>query len=301
MSNNLTKPLYKLSFSGHDSFSCKQFWLKKGYDFVSEKKSFNSDNAVVELGVGKNMVNSIRYWCKSFNIIDEKDDTPTELGNFIFSDAGSDPYLEDIGTLWLLHYNLIKKNKASLYSLVFNEFRKERIDFTKEHLKSFIERKCKEDTSINYVDKTVTTDINVFFRNYASPDRKSKIDVEDVFSNIFLDLELIQEYKKIAVDDKIEDWIRIGSEKRDNLPSDIVLHVILDNYNDDKTISFQQLLTGENSPGSVFALNAEELYNHLIKISNKYAGVVYSETAGNRTLQLKEQHNKWEILNEYYR
>lgn len=290
----------KLVFSGHETFSCKQFWLKKGYDFVINNKTFNSDDAVVDLGVGKNMVSSIRFWCRAFGVIDEKDDAPTRLGNYIFSDDGYDPYLEDSGTLWLLHYHLIKKNKASLYTLLFNEFRKERIDFTKEHLHSFLKRKCNEDKSVNYNEKTITTDINVFFRNYASPERKAKIDIEDVFSNIFLDLELIHQYTKVGIDGKMEDWYRLGSEKNDNLPSEIVLYSIIDNF-EDKTISFRQLLTGRNSPGNVFTLNAEELYKHIVNITNKYAGVVYSETAGNRTLQFKEQINKWEILNEYYR
>ncbi len=46
----------KLSFSGHESFHCRQFWLKKGYDFVQRRGKFSDKNAVVELGVGKNMV-----------------------------------------------------------------------------------------------------------------------------------------------------------------------------------------------------------------------------------------------------
>ncbi|KAA0126807.1 DUF4007 family protein, partial [Chryseobacterium sp. SN22] len=112
--------------------------------------------------------------------------------------------------------------------------------------------------------------------------------------------ELIHQYKKIGIDDKTEEWFRIGNEKRNNLPSEIVLYAIIDNF-EDKTISFRQLLTGENSPGNIFALNAEELYKHIMNISSQYANIIYSETAGNRTLQFKEQINKWEILNEYYR
>ena len=290
----------KLQFSGHESFSCKQFWLKKGFDFSRNNLSFNHDSSVIELGVGKNMVSAIRYWCKAFDVVDEKTDLDTTFGNAIFSEQGYDPYLEDIGTLWLLHYSLIKRNKASLYSLLFNEFRKERIDFTKEHLHSFLKRKCNEVTYINYNEKTINTDINVFFRNYISPERKNKIDVEDVFSNIFLDLDLIHEYKKLGIDGKSEEWYRITNETRDNLPYQIVLFTILDNY-EDVTISFQQLLTGYNSPGNVFALSAEELYRHLINIAENYSGIIYSETAGNRTLQIKGQIDKWEILNEYYR
>lgn len=58
----------KFTFSGHESFQCRHLWLKKGYDFVNKKKSFNNDDAVVALGVGKNMVNSIRFWMKSLQL-----------------------------------------------------------------------------------------------------------------------------------------------------------------------------------------------------------------------------------------
>jgi hypothetical protein len=63
--------MLKLQFSGHDSFICKHFWLKKGYDFLQSGGSFtNEERSVIELGVGKNMVTAINYWLKSFNIID---------------------------------------------------------------------------------------------------------------------------------------------------------------------------------------------------------------------------------------
>ena len=46
----------KLSFSGHESFHCRNVWLKKGYDFLQLKHKFSEPTAVVNLGVGKNMV-----------------------------------------------------------------------------------------------------------------------------------------------------------------------------------------------------------------------------------------------------
>ncbi|RLD34691.1 MAG: hypothetical protein DRJ02_02275 [Bacteroidetes bacterium] len=67
-----------LKFSGHETFICKQLWLKKGYDFLQKGYNFNDPDAVVKLGVGKNMVSSIRFWLKAFNIIDNKD-IPTEF------------------------------------------------------------------------------------------------------------------------------------------------------------------------------------------------------------------------------
>jgi hypothetical protein len=56
----------RYAFSGHESFPCKTLWLKKGYDFVVDKNDFNSPEAVIGLGVGKNMVSSIRFWLQAW-------------------------------------------------------------------------------------------------------------------------------------------------------------------------------------------------------------------------------------------
>ena len=99
----------KLQFSGHDSFICKHFWLKKGYDFIQERRqTFNDEMAVVDLGVGKNMVTAISYWLKAYGITDSSNHI-TELGHYLFNEKnGHDPFLGDLGSIWLLHYSLIK-------------------------------------------------------------------------------------------------------------------------------------------------------------------------------------------------
>jgi hypothetical protein len=66
---------------------------------------FNDEMAVVELGVGKNMVASLRYWGRAFGTINEND-LPTQIAEYIFGETGQDVYLEDFATIWLLHYHL---------------------------------------------------------------------------------------------------------------------------------------------------------------------------------------------------
>jgi hypothetical protein len=95
-------------FSGHESFPCKSLWLKKGYDFVVQEKNFSNPDAVIDLGVGKNMVASIHYWLRVFKIC--KGDQPTWLGRYLFDETnGKDKYIEDLATLWLLHFSLVLK------------------------------------------------------------------------------------------------------------------------------------------------------------------------------------------------
>ena len=129
----------KLNFSGHESFHCRSLWLKKGHDFVQSQHKFKEPAAVVNLGVGKNMVSSINYWMKSFGLI-ENNNSLSDLANFLFGENGTDPYLENNATLWLLHFHLVTDDFASIYSLLFNEFRKKRIEFNKKQFLYFIRR-----------------------------------------------------------------------------------------------------------------------------------------------------------------
>src|SRR4051812_44921015 len=127
--------MQKLLFAGHESFHCRQFWLKKGYDFIKARRRFSEESAVIELGVGKNMVISIRHWMKSFDLLDEGENL-TIIAQKIFEKKGWDPFLEDEGTLWLLHYQLAKKGYASIFKLIFSELRKSRPEFSKKNFYS---------------------------------------------------------------------------------------------------------------------------------------------------------------------
>jgi Protein of unknown function (DUF4007) len=182
-----------LSFSGHESFACKYFWLKKGYDFICDAHSFTKADAVMQLGVGKNMVSAIRFWLRAFGLTNDKDELQ-DIAHTIFKDDNGDPYLEDIGTVWLLHYLLVTTDRASIYSFVFNDFRKNHIEFSRDDLMRAIEYKCKEiDKSHIYNTNTVTTDISVFIRNYQRKHQKVvALNIEDDFSGILLDLNLLK-------------------------------------------------------------------------------------------------------------
>jgi hypothetical protein len=292
----------KLQFSGHESFICKHFWLKKGYDYIVKNNDFNSESAVIGLGVGKNMVTSINYWLKSFGILDSNN-SRTELANNIFDEKnGYDPYIESLATVWLLHYSLIKTNKASVYSLFFNDFRKGRTDFTKEQFLSYIRRILEGEGQKNINANTINNDISVFIRNYLKPSYKeTKIDIEEDFSSLMIDLDLMKSYKAENAEGKIVEWYKVENSLQVDLPPEIVLFSILDNEAYGKSISFKELLVGPNSPGNIFALNEEGLYQKLDTIVKKTKGLTYSETAGIRELQIKSSINKWDILNGYYK
>ena len=291
----------KLRFSGHESFICKHFWLKKGYDFLLEQKSFTDKNSVVELGVGKNMVSSIRFWMKAFGLTDQ-DDNLQEIAHFIFNDStGCDPFLEDLGTIWLLQYQLIKTNYASVYHLFSNEFNTQRYDFTKDQLQAFLKRKIEDIDPNIYNQNTIKNDIAVFIRNYLKPkNHEFKLEIEENFSGLLLDLNIFNSTKVKEFNGNLEDHYILNNHQNGSLPFQIVLYSILDNPNYGKSISLKQLQTRINCPSFVFSISNETLNEKIEEMTRYDKHILYTQNAGISELQIKKELDKWNVLKDYY-
>jgi hypothetical protein len=280
-------------------------WLKKGYDYVAENKSFNEEDAVVTLGVGKNMVTAIRFWLKAFNIINTKDKI-TEFGKNLLDEDGWDPYLEDDASLWLLHYQLVKNNFASTYNIIFNEFRREKVEFTRDIYVAYIRKRADIDPSITFTQNTVEADFDVFKKMYLYNTEENK-SVEDGFSGLLCDLNLVKTYKKDR-----SDWI-LGKEKttkydcyyienseRPELPSEIFLYTILDNMDYGNSIGLQGIEQNINSPASIFAMNRNGILDKIKDITENNKSIIYYDQAGIKELQFKKKLNAFTVLKQYY-
>lgn len=272
-----------MRFSGHESFHCRSLWLKKGYDHLKSGYDFK-DEAPILLGVGKNMVSSIRYWVKSFGLVDTDNERLKPIADKIFSEDGWDPFLEDEGTLWLLHYWVVSQDFASIYGIVFNELRKRKPLFTQTNFKDLV-RELGDKTSPN----SLKTDFQAFTRTYVS--KRNDKDLEDSFSGILTELGLVIEHKG---------GLEIEPAKRSNLPLPILLYCIVDQHRGSSSISFESLYSQKNSVGSVFALSREGLNELLEGISEEFKDVTYSNEAGIRELQFKKEIDPLNVLKEYY-
>lgn len=302
MSEIPTNRYTKLTFSGHDTFHCRQLWLKKGYDFIKNGNKFTDDEAVVLLGVGKNMVSSIYFWMKVFGLVD-KDGNTTDIADYIFSAEGKDPYLEDEASLWLLHYQLVTLGYASIYNLIFNDLRKEKIEFTKENFLSFVERKADEFGFLQFNKKTVSIDFDVLTKMYIRTTDQVK-DKEDTFSGLLADLNIIQEERRKIEDVGIVSFFSIPNGRRNSLPEEILLFTILDSDNFQNSISLNTLFQERNQAGSVFAITKNVLMEKLESISKnpkfKDYGITLSDHAGIKELQFTSKPAKFDVLNHYY-
>jgi hypothetical protein len=280
------------SFAGHETFICRNYWLKKGLDYAWSGGTFNN-LAIKELGVGKNMVGAIRFWSKAFGLI-EFSEQYSKLAKYIFeTQNGRDPYLEDIGTIWLLHYLLVTSEVASIYSLVFNYFRKTRLEFTRDQIVNFLEAECQKKQQ-HYSVNSLKKDVAVFLNNYLLP-KKSK-SIEKDFMGLLYELDLID---RVRMEGHNQTY-RIDNKERKSLPPKILLVCIMLKL-ESTSITFNELLTGINSVGSVFAINSKYLMDCIDQICNDYPDqLVYKDDAGVQVFQIREGFDLFTVLNDYY-
>ncbi len=300
MDTKIKQPI-RYTFSGHDTFHCRLLWLKKGVDLLNKGKKFTDEDAVIELGVGKNMVSSIYFWMKAFGLIDKIGEL-THFATYIFGPDGKDPFLEDEATLWLLHFQLVTNNIATTYNLVFNEFRREKIEFTKDHFINFIIRKNNENNDTQLNKNTLSTDFEVFTKMYIRTDAQAK-DKEDTFSGLLTELNLVQEEKR-KVNDKSEVFYSIVTDEKVEIADEIILFGILESNPTGASVSFYTIEQDKNQVGSVFGIGKSGLINKIenITLNPKYKkyGIVFNDHAGIKELQFKKKPNSFEVLNNYY-
>lgn len=280
----------KYTLSGHESFPCKTLWLTKGYNFIVNGGNFNASDAVIALGVGKNMVSSIRYWLKVFGLSSQ--DKPTEIADYLFDEhKGVDKYIESLGTLWLLHYLLVSQKEATLYNITFTKFQKERKVFDREQLVNFVKRLMIEDNKEKIFNPNTTKkDVGVLLQNYTQPYKAKSF--ED-YSSLLIDLDLIR------VEDDGKSYA-FNIEGKRTVPIEIFLYAVLNEKGNDRSVSYDVL----QDIGLIFCMNDAEVIDMAQAIGQRYSSYVqYSDNAGIRQLLFKEgvSLDSKEVLDKYYK
>ena len=255
------------TFSGHESFPCKTLWLKKGYDFVRAEKDFNAPEAVVDLGVGKNMVAAIRYWYKAFGL--NKDVKTGWIADYIFDkNTGKDPYMEDLGTLWLLHFLLVYTGGASLYKMFFIDFQKERRLFEREQVVNFVKRKMIEAGKANlFNENTVKKDVGVLLLNYCLPRNPQS---NEEFSTLLMDLDLLRQSDKTEnSEDKRSRYFFNIEGKRQVIPAIFLFALLTVKEENDNSIPYDTL----HELGLIFCMTDLEVIDMLkiLSIGNSFS------------------------------
>jgi hypothetical protein len=269
-------------FSGHETFPCRYAWLPKAYRCLSEDPRVfgNEEEAIVAMGVGKNMVRAIRFWVQTTGIAEPRKEggyVITDFGESILKSDGLDPFLEDKRTLWLIHWKLSTQCDEPLFAwdYLLNKWRHPEISRTLV-LKAFDQEAKRLERKLSTV--TLEQHFDTFLHTYV-PTRSRKGEIlEDN-----LDCPLVE----LALIDRIGERDYGGGRRepiyafrRDPKP-DITPELFLFCLNEfwvrrrsvEKKITFRDISVGHGSPGQVFKLPEWDLRERLDRLEQDSHGV----------------------------
>ena len=293
----------RLSFSGHETFVFRHAWLKKAVDAVAgDPTVFSQDSAIVTLGVGKNMVRSIRHWALAAGVIAEEPKSRgmrlevTRFGQMLLGKCGFDQYLEDPNTLWLLHWKILTQDqRCTTWNWVFNRFPAR--EFTRGGLTQFILDEAHRAGAISGSENSIRRDVEVFLRSYvgASEIRKSvgEEDLECPLSELGL------------IEGQSHDVFLLQRGPKPGLGDYAFVYALCDFWNgiseSQQTLALSEIAYRKGSPGTVFRLDENTISERLERLEMITEGrLVYAETAGLRQVYRKGDIAVDEMLQSHY-
>ncbi len=254
-----------MKFRAHDTFFIRKGWLSKGLKHITKDPFVfmgNNGNPMDILGIGANMVKALRYWLLAVQLTAEppvgaKRQELTPFGELV---NRYDHYIEEIATLWLLHYKLCSNVEyATAWYYFFNEFRL--TEFTKDDfvvgIKNYLLLNGHEVS-----ERSLEDDFNCIINTYV-PRQKSnpgKVHPESNIDCPFGELGLVDIVSKRGR------LYKKSAPKKDTLPPLILLAVILDNANGKKQVRISDIQNGKNNACKLFNLDSIGLFGILGKL-----------------------------------
>jgi Protein of unknown function (DUF4007) len=122
----LFAPTPKISFGKHNGCAPSRYWLLRGVRTIArDSLLFSREGHFLELGVSQSMAQALKFWCLAFKLIEPQDQaqtyfTTTPFAQQLLGETGSDPYLEDAVSLWILQWTLLNHPIYFVYGSGFS-------------------------------------------------------------------------------------------------------------------------------------------------------------------------------------
>lgn len=298
-----TAPEERLSFSGHETFVFRHAWLKKAVDAVAEDPTvFTQESAIVTLGVGKNMVRSIRHWALAAGVIAEEPKSRgmrlevTRFGQMLLGRSGFDQYLEDPNTLWLLHWKILtQEQRCTTWNWVFN--RSPSTEFTRTGLTQFILDEARRAGAKSGTENSIRRDVEVFLRTYVGASGTGKSVGEEDLDCPLSELGLIE--------GQSHDLFLLNRGPKPSLGDHAFVYALCDFWNGiseaQQTLALSEIAYRKGSPGTVFRLDENTISERLERLETVTDGrLIYTETAGLRQVYRNADITFDEMLQTHY-
>lgn len=295
-------------FSGHETFPFRYAWLPKAFGALARNAGAFADEerAMVDLGVGKNMVRAIRFWIQACGIAEtlmEGGYGLTQFGKAIFDeDKGFDPYLEDRRTLWLLHWKLCSNGEEPLFAWNYLLNRWPHPEFSRtEVAKQFAHQATLLDRKLSSV--TLEQHFDVFLHSYVSTKSPKGEILEDNLDCPLVELELIRRVGERSVESKgrREPIYAFRRDAKPDITPELFAFCLAEFWSSrrehEMTLTFRDVSIAEGSPGQIFKLPETDIRQRLEGLGQHTHYFRYQESAALQRVEKRIDPDPNDLLN----
>ena len=289
-----------MKFRGHETFFIRKGWLTKGMKYVKRHPDVfvsKEEKPMDVLGIGSNMVKSLRYWMQAVGITKEpthgkRTQQFTPLGELIYR---YDRYIEEQGTLSLLQYELASnQEEATAWYFFFNEF--QMLEFTRDDfirgLKNYV---LMQDEETSVADRSYQDDFSCIINTYIPRIKGGRLQFSPE-NNIACPLGELGLIDYVSQDRTIYRKTMVQPQM---LSPYIALAMILLQHDDNTEVSLESLLHAHKSIGRAFNLDMTTLMQ-LLKQLEQLGEVEVVRTAGLDVVHIMTEYTAQECIEQYY-
>jgi hypothetical protein len=293
-------------FSGHETFPCRYAWLPKAVQHLSRNSLLFQDEqkTMVALGVGRNMVRSIKFWAESAGIISERKPEGwdvTRFGSDVLGREGHDPYLERVQTLWLLHWKISTNPNQPLFAWHYLLNYWHRREFSRsEIIKAFAAEAGRMGKKLSEV--TLDNDFTTFLHTYTPTKNKKNEVLEDNLDCPLVELELLLKVGERSTQEagRREAVYSFRVEEKPEISQPLFIFCLNEYWKNkrgnEQTLTFRDVSVLEGSPGQVFKLPENDIRSRLERIKKDSKGVFDFRESSALQQVIREKNAKPETL-----
>lgn len=250
-------------FSGHESFACRYGWLPKLYEaLTADPALFSSDErAILTLGLGRNMVKSLRFWGEAFGLtrqVGSEVHTTSFANRLLGAEAGLDRYLETPSSLWRLHWTLTTHGGLGAWAVTFLDLHDQ--DIARERLLTAVMRKA-EAVRGPITTQTAGVHVDMLTRTYA-PAVDESAGVDDILGSPFQELGMMRMVEPAGVR-----TIRLLRGPKPSIDVSALAFILHDFWGGtaptSRTLSMRTMMLSHAAPGSTLLLDEAGLHERL--------------------------------------
>lgn len=267
----------------NETFYIREGWFEKSINTIKEQNTniFYKNEGIGYLGVGSNMVKSLKYWLKAANIIEGLNNNLTEFGELLYI---NDRYLDDVFSWFFIHYFLTaNKDESPLANEIFNSSIQtfDKIGMIEYLMKQF----SHEDKKVN--KKYVESDLNVFIKSYIN---------EDLYANP--EDNYICPLSRLKLLKKEKDIYRKTKPAYSTLSYLIVYYSLCQIYKG-SSFEIEDSMNLPNSPVKIFNLD-KYMYLQYLDDAKRNELITINRTAGLNTVYFEKELSLKDIFREKF-